>query len=77
MSNEYRTAYELHNAACRVFTAAQNDYRSGKIGDSEYLAARKAFDAATMLFDVAYAAEEVRVEAEVEAAAEDFQLALF
>ena len=43
------------DAVIKRFTEAQRAYRAREIGDAEYLAARHAYDAAIMEFDVAYA----------------------
>jgi len=77
MTNEYAIALADHNAASKVFTVAQNAYRARTIGDAEFVAARKAFDAATEIYDVAFAAEaSIEESAEAVEVVEDSQLAL-
>lgn len=56
-SKEYQSAYEAHNLACKAFAKVTDDYRAMNIGDSEYLDARKIYDAATNVFDAAFAKE--------------------
>jgi hypothetical protein len=57
MSNEYAAALEAHNVAFRKFDAVRTAYRACKVGDAEFLAAKKEYDAATEAFDAAYAKE--------------------
>lgn len=57
MSNEYAAALEAHNAAFRKFDAVRNAYRALQCGDAEFLAARAEYEAATALFDEAFAKE--------------------
>lgn len=54
MTTEYETAYTKHNEAIRVYEVVRNAYRARKIGDAEFIAARKVYDAATAEFDAAY-----------------------
>lgn len=54
---EYEAAIAKHNEAIRAFRAIQEAYRSRTIGDAEFLAGRKAYNAATEEFDAAYAKE--------------------
>lgn len=75
MTNEYRAAYEAHNTARQAFSVAQASYRAMKIGDAEYLSARKVFDDATKIFDAAFASEADREEGSEEI--QDSQLQLF
>ena len=64
--------------ALRILCACPTPTKSPlEIGDSEFIAARKAFDAATALFDAAWDAESEREEVEVEDAVTETQLALF
>lgn len=58
MSEEYRIAYERSGEAIRKFRVAQQAYRAREIGDREFLAARRAYDAAMAGFDAAYAREQ-------------------
>lgn len=57
MTTEYAKAYKAANQASAQFGKAQMAYRSGKIGDAEFLAARDKFKAAQAAFDVAFAKE--------------------
>jgi hypothetical protein len=57
MSKEYAAALEAHNLASKAFNAVRDDYRAGKVGDAEFLAARNAFHAATAIYDAAFTAE--------------------
>jgi hypothetical protein len=57
MTKDYEAAIKKHNVASTAFRAAQDDYRARRIGDAEYLAARKAFNDASAEFDVAFAKE--------------------
>ena len=57
MSPEYKAAYEAHNEACKAYRVAAEQYRSREIEDAEFFAARKIYDAATVVFDAAYAKE--------------------
>ena len=77
MSNTYQVALAAHDEACKLITDARRAYRALEIGDSEFIAARKAFDAATALFEAAWDAESEREEVEVEDAVTETQLALF
>jgi hypothetical protein len=56
-SAAYEAACAAHTEAFHVYDQAVSDYRSMKIGDTEYLAARAAYAAATAVFDAAFAAE--------------------
>jgi hypothetical protein len=55
MTNKYKAAYEAHNAAISKFNAVRDAYRARKVGDSAFLAAKAEYEAATKLFDAAYA----------------------
>ena len=66
-SQEYQRALERSNAAGKVFSKVQDDYRAQRIGDEEYLAARRVYQASEQEFDAAYAREEER-ESEITAA---------
>jgi hypothetical protein len=57
MTKEYAKALEDHSAAFRKFDAVRADYRARKVGDDEFLAAKKEYDAATAAYDAAYAKE--------------------
>lgn len=52
-TTEYEVTLETARAAARAFSAAQKAYRAGEIGDSEFLAAKAAYDASDAAFDVA------------------------
>lgn len=58
MTAAYKLAYDASNEAIRKFQTAQALYRSGKIGDDEFLSARSAYNDAMAEYDVAYAAEQ-------------------
>jgi hypothetical protein len=57
-SAEYLAALEAHNVACRSFSKIQKAYRAREIGDQEFIAGRKAYDAATAIYDAAFAKEQ-------------------
>jgi hypothetical protein len=59
-SKSYQDAYEKSGRAIRAFKSVQSDYLSRKIGDSEFLAAKKKYDAAMEDYDRAYEAEQRR-----------------
>ena len=80
--DEAQTAYGEADAAFVAFhptwLKAQDDYRAMRIGDTEFLAARKQYDALLAAFDVAYAAMQNFVdEEEVEVTVDDGQIDLF
>ena len=77
MSNEYQIALAAHNEACKLISEARRAYRALEIGDSEFIAARKAFDAATVIYDAAWDLESEREEIEAEDVVSETQLALF
>ncbi|MGH7176649.1 MAG: hypothetical protein ACREJC_04650 [Tepidisphaeraceae bacterium] len=52
----YRTAVEAHNEAVRAYQAMAANYRAGKIGDKEFLAAKAVKNEADGRFDAAFAA---------------------
>lgn len=54
MSRAYDRALAKIRAATREYDAVRDRYRAGKIGDEEYLAARKAFANAEKDFDIAF-----------------------
>lgn len=58
----YEHALNASREAERVFAQVTADYRAKKIGDDAYLAARKIRDDAARVFDVAFAAEQQRVD---------------
>jgi hypothetical protein len=57
MSNEYAAALAAHNAAFAKFNAVRNAYRALKVGDAEFLAAKKEYDEVTKVYDAAFAKE--------------------
>lgn len=61
VSGEYAAAHAAVTAATRAFRDAEAAYRSRKIGDAEYLAARKKYEAAQITFDAAHAKEAAAV----------------
>ena len=75
MTKEYAIAYIAHIAATKTFTSVTLAYRARTIGDVEFIAARKAFNAATEIFDAAFAAES-EIEESVVEVANNLQLAL-
>jgi hypothetical protein len=56
-SKEYQAAYDVHTAAIRRFTAVRDAYRARKVGDSEYLAARREMAEADVVYDAAFLKE--------------------
>lgn len=54
--NELNAAYEASRPAVKAYLKAAGQYRAGEIGDAEFLAARKAKDAACATYDAAEAA---------------------
>lgn len=77
MSNTYQVALAAHNEACKLISEARRAYRALEIGDSEFIAARTAFDAATALYDAAFDEESNREEIEEIEEINETQLALF
>lgn len=55
MSAEYKQAYDESAKAIAKFKLAQVAYRTMKIADAEFLAARAEYDAAMQAYDIAYA----------------------
>jgi hypothetical protein len=53
MTKEYAAALEAAQSASAKFRTIQAAYRSRQIGDAEYIAGRKAFEASQVAFDVA------------------------
>ena len=56
-SAEYLKALDASRIASKKFSVVTAAYRARKIGDAEYLAARREHDAAMEAFDLAYAKE--------------------
>lgn len=56
MKTAYDEAMEKSGRAIREFSWARMAYRNRTIGDAEYLAARKAYEAAMAEYDAAFAA---------------------
>ena len=54
----YKLAYLHHKAAAVEFRLIREGFRARKISDAEFIAARKAYDAAAAEFDAAYEAEQ-------------------
>lgn len=52
----YEDALQKANEATKVFRGVQKAYRARKIGDEEYLAARKIYEAAEKEFERSYLA---------------------
>jgi len=57
-SEDYQKAMDESNKAIKAFNKIQEAYRAQEIGDDEFLAGRKVYDAAMKKFDEAYAAEQ-------------------
>ena len=57
----YAEALKDSRRAVDVYRLAVADYRSGKIGDDEYLKARAAYKQSEVAFDAAFAAERTRI----------------
>ena len=62
-SREYNTALDKFRAASAVYRQVQQDYRAKKIGDAEYMAGRKIFEAAEKEMDKAERDEDARNDA--------------
>lgn len=60
----YETALEVSRVAAEAMFKAQDAYRAKLIDDAEYMVAVRANREANAAFDIAYAAECERVEAE-------------
>jgi hypothetical protein len=58
MTNEYAVARDAHTVAMRKFHKIRDAYRARAVGDSEFLAARSEYEAATKIFDEAFAKED-------------------
>lgn len=57
MSNEYAEALAAHDAAFSKFDAVRAAYRARKVDDAEFLISKKEYDAATKVYDAAFAQE--------------------
>ena len=64
LSQEYQVALTESRDAAKEFAKAQQAYRAQTIGDTEFLAARKAFDVVMNKYDEAYTKERDRMVAE-------------
>ena len=51
LDRDYDSAREDFRVVSREYTKAQKEYRARQIGDTAFLKARKALDAANVLFD--------------------------
>lgn len=60
MTKTYEAAIHKHNEAITAFRIVQLAYRARSIGDAEFIAGRKIYDAATTEFDAAFEAEAAR-----------------
>lgn len=58
MTTTYEVALETIRKATVTFTAITSDYRSGKINDAEFLAAKAIYNAAEKEFDAVYIASQ-------------------
>ena len=56
LNMDYTEALKESRKAADVYYLAVADYRSGKVGDDEYLKARAAYEQSEVAFDAAYAA---------------------
>jgi predicted amidophosphoribosyltransferase len=56
-SAEYDAALDETRSSTREFQKAQDDYRAGRIGDAEFLAAKAKYEAQDNVFDAAHAQE--------------------
>jgi hypothetical protein len=60
LSKEYLDALEANNVAINIYTKERSKYYARQIGDTEFLAARDAYNAAMATFDIAFNAERDR-----------------
>jgi len=63
MSTEYAAALEASGEAVRAYRAASEAYRAKRIGDDEFIAARRIYNASSAAFDAAFADEQSRNQA--------------
>lgn len=67
-SKEYQAASAKNIEAIRAYVTVRDAYRAGKIGDFEFLEARKKYELAMAEFDNAFETEDRREEAAEKAA---------
>ena len=60
LSAEYQAALRDHTIAADDYRQALSDYRTRRIGDAEFLAAKAKYNEATAAFDAAYAKEQAK-----------------
>jgi len=65
-SKEYQKALDESNVAIKEFEKIQKAYRAQEIGDDEFLAGRKVYDAAMKKFDLAFQQEQEKTPAKTE-----------
>lgn len=58
MTPEYEQALNAVREATRKFKTIRDSFRAGKTTDQEYLAARKVYDEADRVYELAYAKEQ-------------------
>lgn len=58
-SHEYQAASQAMSDAVAQFRIAQQDYRDQRIGDREFLAAKKIYDRYVAEFDAAFEKEQI------------------
>ena len=58
MSAEYELALTAVREATRKFKTISDSFRAGKATDAEYLAARKVYEEADRLYEIAFAKEQ-------------------
>jgi outer membrane protein TolC len=61
VSAEYELALNAVREATRNFKTIRDSFRAGKATDSEYLAARKVYEEADRVYELAYAKEQKTV----------------
>lgn len=64
ISPEYQEALKKSRSASDAYDIVRNKYRAGKIGDVEFLEARRNYEASGVEFDIAYHREVERQEAQ-------------
>jgi len=72
MTKAYQSALTAHDAAYRVYSVSRDAYRARTVGDIEFIAAKDAWNAATAIFDKAFAKEANRSAKSSNAALNDF-----
>lgn len=57
LSPEYVAALAAHDLALEQFTKARTAYRQLKIGNAEFIAAKRVYEASCVVFDAAFEKE--------------------